>query len=135
VNKLDRTATGYNSDRSFVQWFFTKSHGRLLLWSEKSNTEKTRIEVLFINVAVVNIPIFMPGLNIRPVKGRDAEFALDRIPKQMTRDKTLFQMSGTDWDGYVVAGKLLAAEADRDFEAPSDLLEPLWSSPFPRQSG
>ena len=135
MNEFDRTATGYESDRSFVQWFFTKSHACLLLWSEKGNTEKTRIEVLFFNVAVVNLPIYMSGLNIAPVKGRAAEFAFERIPKQMTRDdKTLFQMSGTDWEGYVVASGMLVSEADRDFEAPSDLLEPFWSSPFPRQS-
>ena len=132
MNEFDRTATGYDSDRSFVQWFFTKSHARLLLWSEKGNTEKTRIEVLFFDVAVVNLPIYMPGLNIRPVSAREAQLELKRIPKQLT-DQTLFRMSGSDWEGYVIASGLLVSEADRDFEAPSDLLEPFWSSPFPRQ--
>ena len=84
MTEFDRTATGYESSRNFVSWFFTKSHPRLLLWSEKGNTEKTRIEVLFTNV---------------------------------------------------IASVLQVAEADRDFEAPSDLLEPFWSSPFPRAPG
>ena len=132
MNKSDRTSIGFESSRSFVQWFFTKSHGRLLLWSEKGNTEKTRIEVLFSDVAVINIPIYMPDLKITPVKGKEAQAELTRVPKQMTPDKTLFRMSGSDWNGYVIAGLLTVAEADRDFDAPSDLLDPLWSSPFPR---
>jgi hypothetical protein len=132
MNKSDRTSIGFDSSRSFVQWFFTKSHGRLLLWSEKGNTEKTRIEVLFSDVAVINIPIYMPGLKITPVKGAEAQAELARVPKQMTPDKVLFRMSGTDWDGYVIASLLTVAEGDRSFDAPSDLLDPLWSSPFPR---
>jgi hypothetical protein len=131
MNKSDRTSIGFDSSRSFVQWFFTKSHARLLLWSEKGNTEPTRIEVLFSDVAVVNIPIYMPGLKIVPVTGREAQPELRRIPKQLTSDMTLFRMSGTGWDGYVIASVLLVSEADRNFDAPSDLLEPFWSSPFP----
>lgn len=131
MNKSDCTSTGFASSRSFVQWFFTKSHARLLLWSEQGNTEKTRIELLFKDVAVVNIPIYMPGLTITPVKGMQARAELARVPRQMTPDTTLFRMSGTGWDGYVIAALLLVAEADRSFDAPSDLLDPLWSSPFP----
>jgi hypothetical protein len=132
MHKSDHTSTGFDSSRFFVQWFYTKSHSRLLLWSEQGNTERTRIELLFLDVAVINIPVYMRGLKITPLKGREVQAELARVPVQQTRDKVLFRMSGTDWEGYVIAASLTVAEAERSFDAPSDLLDPLWSSPFPR---
>lgn len=132
MHKSDRTSIGFDSSRFFVQWFYTKSHGRLLLWSEQGNTERTRIELLFSDVAVINIPVYMPGLKITPIKEGQVQTELARVPLQLSRDKLLFRMSGTDWDGYLIAASLTVAEAERSFDAPSDLLDPLWSSPFPR---
>jgi hypothetical protein len=131
MQRNDLTFGGFNSPRRFSIWFFTKSHGQLLLLSEKGNTEKTRIELLFSDVAVVNLPIYMRGLKVAIADEMTTKRELSRVPPQLGNAKKLFLMDGVDWSGHVVAASVWSAEADREFDAPSDLIEPFWSSPFP----
>ena len=91
------------ADRTFQLWAFTVSHGQLLLRSPKGDGGATRVDVLFKPVRRMNLPVRMDGLRVEAVEdGR-------------------FRLTGTDWDGEVLAGSVAAAEDELDFGDPSPL--------------
>jgi hypothetical protein len=91
------------ASRRFQLWAFTVSHGQLLLCSPKGDGGPTRVDVLFKPVRRMDLPTVMNGVRIEAVvKGR-------------------FRLSGTDWEGEVLAGTVASAEDDLDFSDPSPL--------------
>jgi hypothetical protein len=91
------------ADRTFQLWAFTVSHGQLLLRSPKGDGGATRVDVLFKPVRRMNLPVRMDGLRVEALEdGR-------------------FRLSGSGWEGEVLAGSVAAAEDELDFNDPSPL--------------
>ena len=52
-------------NRQFQIWSYKVSHAQLLLRSTKSENNPTRIDLLFKNVAIINIPTLLNDVRIR----------------------------------------------------------------------
>ena len=58
--------------RRFQIWLYSVSHGQLLLRSNRSGEFSTRIDVLFKNVAAIELPTAFDGLSRKPQQMRRA---------------------------------------------------------------
>lgn len=54
----------FSSPREFRIWSFTVGHKELLLRSTKENSLTTRVDVLFVNVAAINLPTTLPEIDV-----------------------------------------------------------------------
>ena len=52
------------SNRQFQIWSYKVSHAQLLLRSTKSKNDPTRIDLLFKNVAIINMPTLLNGVRM-----------------------------------------------------------------------
>jgi hypothetical protein len=109
-------------NRRFQMWSYSAGHSRLLLRSPKSNLASTQIDILFKNVAAIHLPCVIDDLRIRSVQGSDLS-----MPPQLGSiniiGHEIFQVTGRNVDGYVVAGVVVTNEADLEYDAVSPLLE------------
>jgi hypothetical protein len=123
---------GFHSGRMFEIWVWTQSHCQLLLKSDISNVHTERIEVLFVDVARVNLPTFMDQLVIQRAPLADDESLLTSVPSQFTKsDKSMFRMHGAGWRGYVICFDVRVLSGPCELNAPSELIIPYWDSPYP----
>lgn len=107
----------FRSERRFEIWDYTVSHSQLLLRSAKTNSEQTRIEVLFKGVKLMNLPTYLDGISVEKGSGD--------FPPQLTgiaRDGDgLYRVLTRAFEGYVVAGAMFVHADDLDFNEPSRL--------------
>ena len=94
----------FESGRHFQMWKYTVSHAMLLLRSVKDDDQQTRIDVLFLGVSHVQLPTSFDGLRIERVG--DA-----------------FSLSGSGWQGTVVALNMVHAEDVGEYFEPSPFAE------------
>ena len=109
-------------DRRFQVWSYTVSHKQLLLRSTKTETAATRIDVLFKNVARINLPTLVDQLVIAALEREEYPEGLN-VGAQTMLERNVYSVCGRDWDGYIVAGTVVWAEDDHDFHHPSSLLQ------------
>jgi hypothetical protein len=100
----------YDSTRRFQMWLYEVSHSQLLLRSVKNNAHSTRVDILFKSVDSLHLPTTMDGITI---SRRDQGFA----------------MSGSDWDGHVVAGACFVDEDKGEYFDPSPFASSLRQGP------
>jgi hypothetical protein len=99
---------------------------RLLLRSTKGDGAPTRIDVLFQAVRAVRLPTRLDGLVVaevtEPAEVRRVHAAAgldgDRFPGRV------YAVTGRHYEGYVVAGVLVAVEDDGEFHEPSTVWPP-----------
>jgi hypothetical protein len=92
-------------------WLYTVSHHQVLLRRPKGEDYSTRVDVLFKNVAQVELVPFFDDL---------------RIDEDTSRDfgsRRMFRLTGRNASGYVLAGTMVWAEEDRSYNEPSSLLD------------
>jgi hypothetical protein len=114
----------FQSDRQFLLWAYTVSHGQLLLrapTTSPAGTRQSRIDVLFKLVAAVKIRSSYDGLVIRCASEAETHHVLKAAglePKSWRRVLMLGAASDTD---YVVAGGMGWLEDAGDARDPSAL--------------
>jgi hypothetical protein len=108
-----------NSQRHFQVWEYTVGHRQLLLRSVKATGIPTRIDILFKNVAAIDLRTTLDGLTIseatedqkiNPKLQRDSEIVYKR---------KVFIVRGSNFEGYVVAGALAWHEDEGEYDDPS----------------
>jgi hypothetical protein len=115
----------YESDRLFSIYGYAMSHALLLLRSGKStDTPTSRADILFRDVRAVEIRTWFRGIKIEEVD--DPQF-LDRHvsnPAEMIEHgNKIYALTGTDWNGFVVAGIMSCTEDAGELFGPSALVE------------
>jgi hypothetical protein len=110
------------SNRSFVIYSYTASHGLLLLRSRKTKEISTRLDVLFQDVRAMEIRSWFTGLTIEEV-GADFLKSFASNPAQMVEPgNKIYALRGIGWQGFIVAGIVSSKEDNDEFAAPSRLV-------------
>lgn len=94
----------FESDRRFQIWKYRVGHAQLLLRSVKDGEHPSRIDVLFVGTRHIDLPATLDGLRIE-------------------RDGDNFRLSGTGWQGAVVALNMSHAEDEGDYDDASPFAE------------
>jgi hypothetical protein len=115
----------YQPERVFQLWSYTVGMGKLLLRSVKTASSATRIDILFQNVQALKLPTVLHGLTILSSDARDIEQISAETGLLPDDGRIFFVLSGSHYDGYIVAGVMTTCEdAGEYFEASK-----LWSPP------
>lgn len=112
------------SDRSFQLWAYTVSHAQLLLRSNKTDRHPRRLEILFRDVASIDLPTRMEGLEVAAATPEQAAPIRSRLGEARVGYRTVYVLRSGGHTGYVVAGLLTAHEDDGSYYTPSSLFEP-----------
>lgn len=100
-------------------WRYDVGHARLLFRSPKSADHPTRVDVLFKNVAAIHMPTLFTGMAIR-----SGPRSLPSDPRNLgTSGGTIFEITGDNVSGHIIAGAVVAREDEGSHGDPS----PLWT--------
>jgi hypothetical protein len=111
-----------NFQRHFQVWRYTKSHGQLLLRSErmqKNGIIPTRVDVFFKNVAAIHLPASFDGLSISEASEAEKPELHLQIGSKDMRERKVFIVRGSNFQGYVIAGIVVWHEDDGEYDTPS----------------
>src|SRR4051794_7386693 len=79
-------------DRKFSLWLYWKSHGLLLLRSNKTSRNFTRIDILFCDVRAMALPAGFDGLRIENGQLSEIPFALTDELKKEAQYMSVFRL-------------------------------------------
>ena len=105
--------------RMFQLWEFTVGHKQLLLRSTKDDRFRTRVDVYFKNVAVVNLPTICHGLTISEADGAQQQDLLSQVSQTGLSAGKVFLIRGDRFTGYVIAGFMDWHEDELEYDDPS----------------
>jgi hypothetical protein len=113
----------YESDRLFSIFGYAMSHGLLLLRSGKTNEVVTRVDILFQDVRATEIRTWSKGIKIEEVV--DPRFLDSQRSKPadiIEAGNRIYALSGSGWQGFIVAGIVRVEEDEGDLFGPSALV-------------
>jgi hypothetical protein len=112
----------FSSERRFQVFSFTISHGQLLLRSGKTNTHRTRLNILFKDVRAVELRMWFDSLSIEEVEPS----LLKDLPAHPTEliesGNRCFVLKSLGWQGYIVGATVFYHEDELNFWDPTPLL-------------
>ena len=111
--------------RRFQLWSYTIGHSQVLLVSTKDRSHATRCEILFKDVARIDLPTLVDDLEIDAVDEREVPASVLQLGADEMWDRTVYRVRGRNCLGYVVAGLVMSAEDEGEYNAPSSLLDVL----------
>jgi len=103
----------------FQVWFYTVSHGQLLLRSTKHKSRATQIDVLFKSVTVMQLASQYDDLRIAKV----LPVRLPEIADGAVMNHNYYRLTGKNGVGLVVAGTVISNELDREYYDPTTLTD------------
>jgi len=106
----------------FQVWSYSVSHGQLLLRSPKSRERATQVDILFKNVASMQLPAMFDDIEIRKVRADELPSA-PQLGALESMGREIYRITGRNVDGYVVAGAVVADERNLEYDAVSPLLQ------------
>lgn len=106
--------------RRFQLWAYTVSHRQLLLRSNSSEQHASRCDVLFKNVAWVNLPTLIDDLRIEVAPTHELSPSLAELGEELS-GRLVHLIRTRSGNGYVVAGSVTYAEDDGAYDDPSTL--------------
>jgi hypothetical protein len=105
----------FKSDRKFSVFSYGRSHGPLLLRSEKMHQSQARIDVLIKDVRALEIRSWFEGLEISEAdKGYLLDFRSNPI-EMIEVGLRVYALAGRGWSGFVVGGALFVQEDGGEF--------------------
>lgn len=110
-------------DRTFQLWSYTVGHSRLLLRSTKSEQRGTRVDILFKNVANINLPTVIEDLNVERADAATTRALARSLGSADLGERQVFLVRGRNCDGYVVAGALVHREDEGEYDEASALFD------------
>jgi hypothetical protein len=111
----------FSSSRAFELWMYTVSHAQLLIRSNKGGTQTSRVELLFKDASLIHIGTVMRGISVEIVPLE--RFVTLDAAKHKIHDRNIYQISSSDFTGYIVASAFVVHEDEREFNEPSGMLE------------
>ncbi len=118
----------FRSDRTFQVWSYSVSHGQLLLRSPKDQEHKTRIDLLFSETKLINLPVVLRGIEIKHVPVRLPRGENRRINEPRSSsdpNEKAFEIKCGEIDGQVRAIEFRHLEDTGEYHQPSQLMTPL----------
>lgn len=104
--------TIFRSDRHFFLLSYDAGHGLLLWRSPKSDSARTRCDIMFYDVRAMELRITTESITI-------TEVSLDDLACLQSQPRDLFEpgliaynIHGPSWSGFVLAGRVKTAEDD-----------------------
>jgi hypothetical protein len=112
----------FKSDRTFVVFSYSASHGLLLLRSPKANPTPTRVDVLIQDVRAIEIRSWFDGIEILEVQSDYLrEFRSNPI-EMLESGNRVYALRGNGWQGFIAGGIVSTHEDEGEFSAPSKLM-------------
>ena len=109
-----------NYKRFFQMWQYTVGHSQLLLRSVKRDDFVTRVDVLFKNVSVIQLPTTFDALSISELsEGEEISHILPDFRHEKGKKNFVVRGSQSQVVGYVIAGALAFHEDDLEYHDPS----------------
>lgn len=108
-------------ERRFQVWTYSVSMARLLLRSTRTDTFRTRIDVLFQDVLALNLPTSLDGLVVSVADAADEVRISNETGLLRSENTTIFTVRTGAFLGHVVAGVCAAHEDNAEFFEPSRL--------------
>jgi hypothetical protein len=105
----------------FQFWAYAVGMGRLLLRSIKTPSFASRIDVVFQNVQAVKLPTVLHGLAISRAEKHEIEIISAQTGLQPDEARSFFILSGSHYDGYIVAGVMTICEDHGEYFEPSEI--------------
>jgi hypothetical protein len=90
--------------RRFQLWRYSPTHSQLLVRSNNWNVFSTRIDVLFKNVAAVELAASLEDMSIIEASPDEAFELKSRLGRLIGLGQKLFLIRCSNFSGYVVAG-------------------------------
>ena len=109
--------------RRFELWMYLVSHRQLLLRSNKSEQHAQRCEILFTNVARVDLPTLVDDLEIHLATDETTPAAVAHLGALERTDRAVYLIRGQNCRGYIVAGSMAFKEDHGEYYSPSGLLQ------------
>lgn len=98
-------------------WLYTVSHGQLLFRRPKNPTNPRRLDILFKDVAEAHVFAYFDNLRVVEIQLGDEEFDI-----AAAGTRKLFRLVGDNAAGRIVAGAVVYAEDDLEYDQPSSLI-------------
>ena len=105
--------------RSFQMWAFSVGHLQLLMRSTKVPGFPTRIDILFKNVDVIQLPTKFDGLMISEDSEKKIKELYPWIDSRTIEGQKLFCVRGSNFMGHVIAGAVAWHEDELEYHDPS----------------
>src|SRR5262245_8613266 len=105
--------TIYTSERTFQLFSYDVTHGQLLFRSCKTDTDPTRVDVLFREVRAMELRTWFEGLEI--VQEENSSFLAARPSRPIfmfDKEIRFYRLKGNGWEGFVVGGIVSYLEDD-----------------------
>ncbi len=106
-------------ERVFQVWAFTVGMNRLLLRSTKSESDVTRIDVLFQNVKWIELPTRLDGLVVTKAGHRREVEIIEKTDLRPVEGTVFFDIASSGRTGFVVAGVVVEDEDEGEYFEPS----------------
>ena len=115
--------TLFDSDRQFKIWRYLVSHGQLLFRSLPTDTEPTRVEVLFRNVYALKLTTQTDCLTIRQASDDEVAAIGSEVGISVSElGLAAFVLTSSTTTGFVVATDMSSTEDTGNYKTPSSLL-------------
>ena len=108
-----------NFARDFQVWEYVVGHRQLLIRSTKAAGLLTRVDVLFKDVAAINLPTTFAGLTVSEASERDSAHAELQLGSSTVRGEKLFMVHGSNYKGYILAAAVAWHEDEGEYNDPS----------------
>jgi hypothetical protein len=105
--------------RSFQLWAYTVGHRQLLLRSTKARGFRTRVDVLFKNVAAIHLPTKLQSLTVWEATQEEVSKMHINTEALEHVEEKVFVVRGAESAGYVIAGFAGAHEDELEYDEPS----------------
>jgi len=112
----------YKSDRSFVIFSYSASHGQLLLRSRKSNEYSTRVDILILDVRAIEMRCWFTGVKIEEIEQTYLAGRGSGPAEMIEPGNIVYKVKGENWEGFIVGGIAIIEEDDKEYGDPSGLL-------------
>jgi hypothetical protein len=111
----------FESSRTFQVWRSTVSHNQLLLRSTKSESDLTRLDVLFKPVSALKLRTHLNGLSVREAASPEAARVLAEASEVERSDQHVYIVESHDFNGWVIAAGVWTNEDQGEYSDPSAL--------------
>jgi hypothetical protein len=113
----------FQSVRRFEVISFEGQRGSLLLRSRKSNEHETRVDVLILDVRAMEMRCEFDGIRVEEVDRSYLDGFRSNPSDTLEPGHRVYSVTGGGWQGYTVGGPVFIHEDDKEYMAPSALLE------------
>lgn len=112
----------FESDRRFQLWRAVVGHSQLLLRSNTSEMETTRVDFLFKPVRAMKVLAIFEGVRVREARPPEQAEVVKDIGSALSNGEKIFVLESGSFVGYVVASVMKVAEDQGTYADPSHLL-------------